>query len=141
MLSNKKLNALMFEIIIDHTLIISCHSNSPLLYFTHNTLSSLLCYSRNIALCPCILHTQAISIFYPYSNYLIIKWSWRTSRKHWSGITIQIILFTKFIIFDLIIIYIFIVSIFVFLILLPYMIKDFFNRSNTYFSLCDISSI
>ena len=141
MLTYKKLNALMFEIIIHHTLIISSHSNCPLLYFTHNTLPPLLSYPRNIALCPCILHTQAISIFYPYSNYLVIKWSRRTPCKHWSRITVQIIFFTKFIIFDLFIISIFVAWNFIFLILLPNMIKYFFNRSNTYFCLCDISSI
>ena len=55
MLTNKELNALMLEIIIYDTLVVTGDTYTPLLQFTQDSLATLFSDSRNIALSACVL--------------------------------------------------------------------------------------
>ena len=49
MLTNQKLNTLVFEVVKHDALVVACDSDGPLFELAHNTLATLFCYSRDVA--------------------------------------------------------------------------------------------
>jgi hypothetical protein len=61
-LADQKLDALVLEVVIHHTLVVPGHSHAPLLELAYDPLSALLGHSRDVALSARVLETQVVAI-------------------------------------------------------------------------------
>lgn len=82
MLTNQKLNTLVFEIVKHDALVVACDTNGPLLELAHDALATLFGYSRDIALSSRVLIAQMVSIFHEQVLYHLENWSCRRPSKN-----------------------------------------------------------
>jgi len=81
-LPNKELDALVFEFIVHHALVVASHSDCPLFQLAKQTLPALLGHSRDVRLRPGVLHAQLVSVVYKNPLELVECWPGWSTREY-----------------------------------------------------------